>query len=431
MTLSILNQLAATSKTTEKLAILEKHKDNSALKATCHFAYNPRIKYWIKKRPPELGEAGESFSLLECLGLLEQEIASRNLTGNLAITYLQNLMSRITPEDQEVLLRVIERDLRCGVSTKLINKTWKKLIPEYPVLLCSKYNEKTKQKIKFPSIFQLKSDGGRINLEFDKGKFISATTRNGNILDFTRFDKVTIPNNEHLIIDGELLWRYPDGKLASRKVSNGYVTKAVRGTITEEEAAGLYVNAWDYIPYDDFLKEKCTIPYSRRLLVVESLITEQNLDCIRLIESEIVNSEAEVREKYQRNLDRGEEGGILKSMDGIWEAKRSGFQLKLKAEDPCDLIVVGYEFGKVGSKFEKVLGALICETSCGKLRVSVGSGFKDDQRTDPEYYMNKIVQVKFNCVIDSESNDTKSLFLPIFEKIREDKTEANSLEELE
>jgi hypothetical protein len=79
-----------------------------------------------------------------------------------------------------------------------------------------------------------------------------------------------------------------------------------------------------------------------------------------------------------------------------------------------------------------MLGALVCQTSCGQLEVNVGSGFKHKQgeRDNPESYVGKIIQVKYNCVISSRGSDKKSLFLPIFDGVRDDKTTANSLEDL-
>jgi ATP-dependent DNA ligase len=274
-------------------------------------------------------------------------------------------------------------------------------------------------------------DSSRINLEFADGKFVSATTRNGSVLSISCFDNLTLPNKDRFILDGELMWLHQNGTVAERKVSNGYVTKAVRGTITSEEELGLYVVVWDYIPYEDFLKEVSKIPYSQRLATLQELSTSFD-NKLQLVETEIVNSREEVMEKYQRNLDRGEEGCILKSINGIWEAKRSKYQLKLKAEDPADLLVVGYTLGTPGTQFDGMLGSLICQTLCGQLEVNVGSGFKHKQgeRDNPESYVGKIIQVKYNCIISSRGSDKKSLFLPIYDGIRDDKTTANSLEDL-
>lgn len=429
--LKLLNELANTSGTNDKLKLLESYKKNPLVRAVFLHAYNPRMKYWIKKRPP-VTTTSENSDLAGAIVSLNVTVANRKVTGNEAIDYVTNLLNHLSADDQEVLYRIIERDLKCGVNVKLINKVWKNLIPEYPVLLCSKFNEKTEKNIKYPAIFQCKMDSSRINLEFDNGKFVSATTRNGNTLDITCFDDTEILTKERCILDGELMWRHPDGTLAERKVSNGYVTKAVRGTITKEEAEGLYAVIWDYIPYDDFLHGYCNVGYQKRFEFVGMAIPTTSTK-LQIVESEIVNSREEVMQKYQRNLERGEEGGILKTIDGIWESKRSKYQLKLKAEDPADLLVVGFEYGNPGTQFEGMLGSLICETSCGKLRVNVGSGFKHKkgERDNPESYIGKIIQVKYNCVISSRNSDIKSLFLPIYDGIRDDKTVANTLEELE
>lgn len=435
--LDLIKQLANISSTNEKIALLESYKDDPEVKNVFMFAYNPRIKYWIKKRPAvkRIRVTQDKSDLIGALVSISVNIATRKITGNEAIDYVSNLLNNLSEDDQEILYRVLERDLKCGVSVKLINKIWKDLIPEYPVLLCSKFNEKTEKNIKYPAIFQCKMDSSRINLEFDGGKFVSATTRNGNVLDINCFDDVTINDTRRVVLDGELMWRYSDGTLAERKVSNGYVTKAVRGTITEEEAKGLYAVIWDYIPYEDFISEYWKTGYSDRFKLVTEVIPAVNpkTDKLHIVESEIVNSREEAIQKYQRNLERGEEGGVLKSMGGPWSAKRSKYQLKLKAEDPADLIVVGFEYGTPGTQFEGMLGALVCETSDGKLRVNVGSGFKHKkgERDNPESYVGKIVEVKYNCVISREGSDMKSLFLPIFVKIRDDKNVANSLKDLE
>ena len=430
--LNFLNLLAKTASTNDKLAILESAKNDIDKRLVFELAYNPRIKFWIKKRPESsyFSTVYHKGDLTTALNALVENIASRKLTGNAAIEFVSHLLDNLTKFDQEVLYRVIERDLKCGINTKLINKVWKDLIPEYPVLLCGKFNEKTEKNIKYPAIFQCKMDSSRINLEIADGKFVSATTRNGSVLSISQFDELKLPFADRCILDGELMWRFPDGKVAERKISNGYVTKAVRGTITPEEEKGLYVVVWDWIPFQDFEQEVCKIPYSERLKVVESLRDFDTDGKLEVVQTEVVNSREEVMEKYQRNLDLGFEGGILKSINGIWEAKRSKYQLKLKAELTADLKVISFEYGKKSTKYEKLLGALICETSCGKLKVKVGSGFSDKQRENPEQYINCIIETLYNAVIDSENKTTKCLFLPIFSCIRYDKNNANSLEEL-
>jgi hypothetical protein len=58
------------------------------------------------------------------------------------------------------------------------------------------------------------------------------------------------------------------------------------------------------------------------------------------------------------------------------------------------------------------------------LKVSVGSGFNDDQRNQGDELVGKIVAVKYNAKIVNKQGEV-SLFLPIFIEIRNDKDVAD------
>ena len=73
----------------------------------------------------------------------------------------------------------------------------------------------------------------------------------------------------------------------------------------------------------------------------------------------------------------------------------------------------------------------MCRTRDGKVEFEVGSGLTEEDRAkDPKFYLGKIIECKYNMLIEAKGRSTKSLFLPIFVRVREDKTQANSLEEL-
>lgn len=430
-TFKILNQLSATNSSLEKLQILKDNQDNELLKQVFYLAYNTQIRFWIKKRPEILVTANSCVSLSSALTLLVETVASRKLTGNAAIAFVQQLLTSLSSNDQEVLLRVIERDLKCGTGTSLANKVWSKLILDYPVLLCNKFNVKTESKIKYPAICQVKMDSSRINFEFDQGKVISITTRNGQTIDITPFLDITLSNLDHFILDGELMYSL-EGSDLDRKTSSGIINKAIKGTISSEESKGLNLVCWDILPYDDFIKGECPIKYVDRFFQLNNTIGS-DIKRIKIVDSKIVNSKEEALAQYNTNLELGLEGCILKNADAVWSSKRSNDYLKLKNESTADLLVIGYKLGEEGTQFAGMLGSLICTTSDSKLVVNVGSGFKHKlgERDDPESYVGRIIEVKYNEVISSKNATTKSLFLPIFSCVREDKNIANSLKDLD
>ena len=80
-----------------------------------------------------------------------------------------------------------------------------------------------------------------------------------------------------------------------------------------------------------------------------------------------------------------------------------------------------------------MMGALICQSSDGKVEVSVGSGYSDAQRREftRDEMIGKVVTVLYNERIASLGRaGVDSLFLPRFIEVREDKDVANSSKEI-
>jgi hypothetical protein len=94
----------------------------------------------------------------------------------------------------------------------------------------------------------------------------------------------------------------------------------------------------------------------------------------------------------------------------------------------CDLKIVGTEPHK---KKPEWLGAIICESSDGIIKVNVGSGFNDEHRKSykEKDLLGKIVAIKYNARIKNKAGE-ESLFLPVFVELREDKDIADSTKEV-
>ena len=228
--------------------------------------------------------------------------------------------------------------------------------------------------------------------------------------------------------DGELVCFDENNVPLPRKISNGIANKAIRGTISPKEANLVHFMCWDIEDRSQ------TIPYSERLKRVELLsIASWKYGFnkkIKPVESFYVKTLEDVEELFRRALDNGEEGVIAKNLNSMWEPKRSHHLCKFKAEKTADLIVVDWEGGT--GRNQGILGALVCESSDGKIRVNVGSGFSDDDRKNItcDNSIGKIVEVLYNARIDKKNGGIDSLYLPRFLKFRDDKNIANSSEEI-
>lgn len=431
MILKILNELRGTSSRLEKEAILKRERSNVLLKRVLVCALDPMRNYYIKKIPKYQRNAGKGIDLIFALDTLN-DLRFRNITGNAAIDFLRGTLEALNGDDAEVLECVIEHDLRCGVSEKTVNKIWPKLIMEYPVMLCHQYNDKTIRNITFPAMVQLKLDGMRFNAICRRGQ-VEFRTRNGKEIDLRGYlaDQFKeLAGNHDVVFDGELLvWDEDRYQYLPRQTSNGILSKSLKGTISVEECSRVGATVWDMIPYTAFEQGVHDCPYSARFESLREAVDQLGSENIKVVWTEVVNDIQAAEDIFKKFLGEGQEGIILKDCGSSWEGKRVNHQLKFKGELECDLIVVGWEEG-TGKNVGR-LGALVCESSDGVVRVSIGSGFTDQDRDTISFdSLGKIVAVKYNARIKDIKSGQESLFLPIFVEVREDKDRADSSKEI-
>lgn len=427
--LQILEELASTSSTVEKQYILQKYKSNIVLQRFFSLTLHPSVNFFIRKIP-EFRHTRTNLSLTEAMDRLSK-LSSRRLTGNSAKAFLADTLGLLSPDDAEVITRIIKKDPECGVSHKTVNKIWKNLIPEFPCMLASKHDEKLTSKLNWKEgvYVQLKSDGMRAAVICHEDGRVEVLSRNGKTLTVNgHFDRLASQFSGH-VIDGELLVLGDDGKPLDRKTGNGICNKAVHGTISDEECSKLYLMAWDIIPVHDFYLGKYEKEYRYRFAELVSCITGSNKSLIKRIPTNVCYSMEDAVEAYRSYVANGEEGAILKDAKMIWENKRSKGQIKMKEELDADLKIVGV---KEHSKRAGQIGSLILESKCGKLKVDCGSGLTDELRLkDASEFIGKIAAIKYNAVIQEKTQGHFSLFLPILVEIREDKDTANTLSELQ
>ena len=424
MILQILNELAATSSRLEKEAIIRREKDNALLKRVYFLAYDPFTQFYIRKipvyAPTQEHQADSLDSVLNSLAMLSM----RKVTGNAAIEYLTKLLSSLVATDAQVIERIIGKDLKCGASDSTANKIWPGLVHEYPCMLASGYDDKLVAKIKWPAMAQLKMDGMRFNAIVKDGKceFRSRNGKEVNLLGNLETEFIALANGKNTVFDGELVVLSEDGmSYLDRQTGNGILNKAVKGTITPDLAAQVSATLWDVIPYEDFQNSISKRVYKDRF----SILTSMHLDSgkIRIVSNEIVANLEEARTLFERYLAEGQEGIILKDSTGLWENKRSRGQIKFKGELECDLRIAGIQEGT--GKYVGMVGAYLCESEDGIVKVAVGSGFTDDQRVIDLSVIGKIMAIKYNARIKNKQGE-ESLFLPIALEIREDKIVADS-----
>lgn len=427
----IFEQLAATPSRLEKESILRTNVDDVLLRRAIFLALDPYTQFFIRRIPAYTTNAGEHALTLEQALLELQKLSSRQLTGNAAFQHLHGMLESLPADDAKVIVRVIEKDLRCGVSEATVNKIWPGLIPTYPVMLASGYDERVMAKMQYPALAQLKLDGMRFNAIVHQGS-VELRSRNGKIIqlhghleeEFVSLAKKLSYVNKtgDVVFDGELVVRDNTG-IMNRQKGNGILNKAVKGTISETEASMVHATIWDIIPWTAFKLGFYNQYYKERF----GILRDAELpDKISLVETFEVTSEDAARIHFERYLAEGQEGIILKDGWGLWEDKRTKTQIKFKGELECDLLCIAWQEG-TGKNIGR-MGALVLTSSDAMIQVNVGTGFSDEQRDKytKETTVGKIVAIRYNARIQDKKTGQHSLFLPVFLELREDKDVADA-----
>lgn len=353
-------------------------------------------------------------------------------------------MNLSSPENNDILRRILKRNLDCGIAAKTVNKIYPGTVFIPPYMRASLLVEKNKHKVKFPCIAQTKFDGKFVNLlvqDTDGCSIVHARSRDWEDMDkvipsniYSIFDAIRLMGESNVsgyVIHGECLVLDDNGKALPREIGNGYLNRDV------VERDRIVFKVWDIIPEEDFMNGFCAIPYSDRLEFLTKLVDSANelnpLFPMMVVDSVIAESPEQINQIYRDHRANGEEGIMIKNFDMKWKFHTSPDMFKLKHQVDCEMIVTGVTIGE-DNKYEGMVTSLDIESECGRVSCSVGSGLTDKQRADVEFWENMvssggIVTVRYNDVTTNQSRPgIYSLYLPRLVETRTDKTEADSLD---
>lgn len=413
----------------EKQNVLQKYKDNQDFTDILVLAYNDNkygfSKNKLRKELDRYKEYNSNFHSYWDNGFdMCEALATSNINNQLRDAVYSTL-SAMSEDLQEVWIRVLTKDLKCGISVTSINKAIPNLIPVWTIQKASTYKE---GKIK---------DGTWIGITL-KENGIHGTYYDGIIK--SRQNKV-FEGLDHIINEINILLQYfPyyvfEGELIRDNIDNLLDNENFRLTtsILSDETADktpIKLDLFDLLPQKEFdLAGVSTRTYKERLeqlKQIQSLINELGLKYIGVCE--ILYEGTDVSQ-IQKQLDivdsKGLEGCVV-SLDKYYQRKRLTTLFKVKSWKDADCKIIGYEEGTIGSKYEGMLGAFIIDYKGNK--VSVGGGYSDEQRQEMwdnrDKYMGKILQVKFKEETKNKETGLVSLQFGTFVCIREEGKEVS------
>ncbi|HGH5398762.1 TPA: DNA ligase [Raoultella planticola] len=368
---------------------------------------NPFIRFGVKKYKVAPAQEASTPSDQKAIEVLEK-LASRELTGNAAVTAVESIVASMCKDGQDVFRRFLIKDPKAGIGISLCNKVFETPIPVFEVQLATSYKEKGDKypfkenpKAKFPMISSLKLDGMRVIAEVivdeEEVNFLSRTGNPVTSLDHLKpvmLDLGRQTPHKHIFFDGEATaGSFNDSISALRK-------KGV-------SAIGAVFYVFDY-----FLPEWKVIAKTKEYKKNGRNLKDRHIDLckwtnwkrrpdhqykndVRLHGFQLVHSHKEFIDMFMAALDANEEGYMAKDPLSVYEFKRTKSWWKMKDEIEADGEIVGFKPGKEDSAFAHTLGSVTIRLENG---VEVeASGIKhmylDEIWNNQDKYMGRIVKV--------------------------------------
>ena len=405
----IIKELEGVSSTKGKEHILRVNSDNEILKKVLYYTYSD-MQYGIKKTTVKKMDflPDEEYKWVNIWKMFE-DLSSSNINNDLVKKVSNTIGFFDDKEQQDLLIRMLLKDLRIGMNVKSINKAIPNLIPKHEIMLASKFEGKLKGKVSM----SLKMDGIRCSALVDNDGNIQFLSRQGHkILGLNEItNAIEKLGLKGYFIDGELIKINTDNIASDDNFR--LTTKIVNSK--SDDKRGLEFVVFDVTPIEDYYNGKSNLPYEQRLELMNELIGDGN-KFVRLVEKfGVTDSVEEVYQKLNEVASEGKEGLILNTLNGVYSfGKRPKDILKVKAFSDADVLVVDILEGE--GRLEGKLGKVKVQFKYeGKVYTSfVGSGFNDVER---EYYwkhkdelINKVITIKYFEISKNEKDGVSFRF---------------------
>jgi DNA ligase 1 len=386
-----IEKMRATSSSLDKVEILK--KQSNFIKEVLEYTYSPYKQYNVTsetcKKNSKLVEMGPITPLFKLL----DKLSNRESTGHDAI----KLVNRFAQSDDNfnLIYDIIDKDLKIRAGSKVINKAFPNLIPEFNVALAQEYKGKCDWNDGWYASRKL--DGVRCLAVVDGVGKCTLYSRMGK--EFTTLNKIKhaieATNIINYVFDGEICLMDKDGNENFQDVMKQLRRK-------DHQIENPVFMMFDMIHKSDFKKGKSTEKLSDRLHTLRTWLGPRydTKETLRYLDQAVITDERHFDMWAQMATDNNWEGFMLRK-DTFYEGKRSKNLLKVKKFFDAEYEVLGWdvdthEVVRDGKSVSMTMLSQVWIEHKGHI-VKVGSGFSQEQRLE---YMDgsilgKIITVQY------------------------------------
>jgi DNA ligase-1 len=360
------------------------------------------------------------------------KLANREVTGDAAERLLQDTVALFEYESQEILYKIIERNLKIGISLDNFLDVIGEKESKFEVALAENLNKvKGVNPIDGTYFISRKLDGVRcicyltktweggdlvyrVNFKSRQGKDILTL---GNLINPIMEATGELPEGDW-VLDGEICIMDENGN----ENFHGLMKEVTRKNHTIENPR---YNVFDILTLDEFEGKVTSRPFSERNAMLCRL-QDPNYTEVSVLDQERVTSQEVLDRWVATAKENGWEGCMLRK-DVPYKRGRSKDLLKIKGMQDAEYEVVGVETGKAtynegGHKEFDVASALYIKHKDNI--VKVGSGLSKEQRLrwfdHPEEIIGKMITVQYFEETQDSKTGEYSLRFPVLKHVYED-----------
>jgi ATP-dependent DNA ligase len=396
--IDVLEELEANPSRNFKEELLNTHRKNSLLKRVFAVTGDPYINFYVNKLkmpPPTTAPRGDDEALEHFLDFITGSLAIRSIVGNAAREAVVSFFSSATDLQQKWCLRILLKNLRCGVQAATVNKVWPGTIVEFSVQLAEVLASRHQpgvgiiltDDVKYPVRAEPKLDGLRCVAVKSEGE-VTLFTRSGTVLETlpTVSEALRKAPWDNFVLDGEIMgtdWNESASVVMSHKKN--------------KDDSNMVFHVFDAMPFVDWRDRDNPMPLHERVELVEELVKQVSHRSVVQVAGVDVSSQEDMLRFYSSCLDKGYEGIMVKDRNALYTFKRSSAVKKLKPTATYEGVVVGSYEGTRGSKREGLWGGFEVVLPNG-IVTRVGGGFSDKLKAqidlDPLSWVGRVLELE-------------------------------------
>jgi DNA ligase-1 len=355
---------------------------------------------------------------------LTDSLAVRNITGNAAKDAVVAFFSGLSERQQKWCLRILLKNMRCGVQEATVNKVWPGAIIGFSVQLAESLKSHhtsgrgimIDERVEYPVRVEPKLDGLRCVAVKLNGE-VTLFTRSGNVLETLPTIKKLLAESpwDNFALDGEIMgadWNESASVVMSHKRA--------------KDDSSMVFHVFDAMAFVDWKDQDNLMPLHERVELVEELVRQVDNPAVVQVQGVTAKCEKDLLDFYSSALEKGYEGVMVKDLASHYSFKRTPSVKKLKPVATFEGMIVGSYTGTRGSKREGLWGGFDVVLPNG-IVTRVGGGFSDKLKAeidlDPESWVGRVLEMEGQPepgTSDGLTKDGKVRF-PVFIRVRDER----------